>query len=283
MNPDPLIKVIDVGYTYPNGTPALDGINFIANKGEKIALIGPNGSGKSTFLYLLDGLLLPTTGKIWIKGEELTKKNLDRIRPIIGFIFQNPDDQLFSHTIWDDVAFGPRNLGLDDKEVEKRVKRSLEILDILELSDKSPNNLSGGQKRLASIAGVLAMDPEIILLDEPTSNLDPRSSSNLIRLLLNLNKERGITLIIATHDIDNVPLYSDKVYVMKGGKFISEGSPEDIFSRPDIIRDASLRLPRITHLMEILNKEDGIPIRNPYPLTIGEARNEILRHVKKEQ
>jgi len=280
MNHDPVIKVIDLFYTYPNNTLALDGINFMADKGEKIALIGPNGSGKSTLLYLLDGLLLPTRGEIWIKDEKLNKKNLDRIRPIVGLIFQNQDDQLFSHTVWEDVAFGPRNLGLDDREVEKRVKESLEILGIFNLKDESPYNLSSGQKRLASIAGVLAMNPEIILLDEPTSNLDPNSSSSLIRLLLDLNKEREITLIIATHDIDNVPLFSDKVYVMKKGKFIAEGSPAEIFSKPDVIRDASLRLPRVTHLMEILNKKDGVPIKNPYPLTIGEARREILNHIK---
>ncbi|BDC36237.1 MAG: ATP-binding cassette domain-containing protein [Candidatus Methanoliparum thermophilum] len=280
MNHDPVIKVIDLFYTYPNNTLALDGINFMADKGEKIALIGPNGSGKSTLLYLLDGLLLPIRGEIWIKDKKLNKNNLDRIRPIVGLIFQNQDDQLFSHTVWEDVAFGPRNLGLDDREVEKRVKESLEILGIFNLKDESPYNLSSGQKRLASIAGVLAMNPEIILLDEPTSNLDPSSSSSLIRLLLYLNKEREITLIIATHDIDNVPLFSDKVYVMKKGKFIAEGSPAEIFSKPDVIRDASLRLPRVTHLMEILNKKDGVPIKNPYPLTIGEARREILNHIK---
>jgi len=282
MSQDILIKVIDLGYTYQKNTmPALDGVNFTISRGEKITLIGANGSGKSTFLYLLDGLLLPTRGKIWIKGEVLSKKNLDRIRPIIGLVFQNPDDQLFAHTVWEDVAFGPRNLGLNDKEVDKRVKKSLEIFDILDLIDKSPNNLSSGQKRLVSIAGVLAMDPEIILLDEPTSNLDPRSSSNLIQFLLDLNREREVTLVIATHDIDNVPIYSDKIYVMKEGRFTAEGSPAEIFSKPDVIREASLRLPRITHLMEILNKRDKIPIKNPYPLTIGEAREEILKHIKK--
>ncbi len=267
-------------YTYPDGTEALKGINFTAMQGEKIAVIGPNGSGKSTLFYHLNSLFFPTKGSVCINEEEITKKNLDKIRMTVGLVFQDPDDQLFAPTVWDDVAFGPRNTGLSKREVEGRVDNALKMLNIAGLKDKSPDNLSGGQKRLVSIADVLAMNPEIIVLDEPTSNLDPRSSSSLMHLLLDLNTKMNITLIIATHDIDAVPLYAERIYIMDRGRFVAEGTPGAVFADAAIIRNSRLRLPRIAHLMEILQKEDKLPIRNPYPLTIGEARREMLKLAK---
>ena len=271
------VRVSDLYYTYPDGTEALEGINFNAMHGERIAIIGPNGSGKTTLLLHFNGLFLPTRGEVFINEEKVTKKNLDKIRMSVGLVFQDPDDQLFAPTVWDDVAFGPRNLGLSKIEVEERVNNTLEMLKIADLKDKSPDNLSQGEKRLVSIAGVLAMNPEIIVLDEPTSNLDPRTSSSLISLLLDLNRAMNFTLIIATHDVDSVPLYADRIYIMNKGHFVAEGTPKAVLSQASIIRNSGLRLPRIAHLMEILQKEDKLPIRNPYPLTIGEARREILK------
>ena len=274
------VNVTDLFYTYPDGTEALKGVNFKVMEGERVAVIGSNGSGKSTLFYHLNGLLSPTKGTVLINEEEITKTNLDKIRMTVGLVFQDPDDQLFAPTVWEDVAFGPRNMGLSKREVAERVNSALNLLHIADLKDKRPDNLSGGQKRLVSIAGVLAMNPEIIVLDEPTSNLDPCTSSAVMHLLVDLSRRMNIALIIATHDVDAVPQYADRIYVMHEGRFVAEGTPEAVFSNTSVIRESHLRLPRIARLMEILHKEDRLPLKNPYPLTIRGARNEIMRVIK---
>ena len=274
------VNVVDLYYTYPDGTEALKGVNFKVMEGERVAVIGSNGSGKSTLFYHLNGLLSPTKGTVLINEEEITKTNLDKIRMTVGLVFQDPDDQLFAPTVWEDVAFGPRNMGLSKREVAERVNSALNMLHIADLKDKRPDNLSGGQKRLVSIAGVLAMNPEIIVLDEPTSNLDPCTSSAVMHLLVDLSRRMNIALIIATHDVDAVPQYADRIYVMHEGRFVAEGTPEAVFSNTSVIRESHLRLPRIARLMEILHKEDRLPLKNPYPLTIRGARNEIMRVIK---
>ena len=274
------VNVTDLFYTYPDGTEALKGVNFKVMEGERVAVIGSNGSGKSTLFYHLNGLLSPTKGTVLINEEEITKTNLDKIRMTVGLVFQDPDDQLFAPTVWEDVAFGPRNMGLSKREVAERVNSALNMLHIADLKDKRPDNLSGGQKRLVSIAGVLAMNPEIIVLDEPTSNLDPCTSSAVMHLLVDLSRRMNIALIIATHDVDAVPQYADRIYVMHEGRFVAEGTPEAVFSNTSVIRESHLRLPRIARLMEILHKEDRLPLKNPYPLTIRGARNEIMRVIK---
>lgn len=270
------VRTSELFFRYPDGTEALKGINFKAEQGERVAVIGSNGSGKSTLFYHFNGLLFPTKGEVFINEEKVSKSNLDKVRATVGLVFQDPDDQLFAPTVWDDVAFGPRNLGLSKKEVEERVDDTLRMLNITDQKNKSPDNLSGGQKRLVAIGGVLAMNPEILVLDEPTSNLDPRTSSSLIHLLLELNKELDITLIVATHDVDAVPLYADRIYVMSEGQLVAEGTPHEIFSKVSLIRSSSLRLPRIAHLMEVLQKHDGLPVGD-YPLTIGEARKVLTK------
>ena len=274
------VNVTDLFYTYPDGTEALKGVNFKVMEGERVAVIGSNGSGKSTLFYHLNGLFSPTKGTVLINEEEITKTNLDKIRMTVGLVFQDPDDQLFAPTVWEDVAFGPRNMGLSKREVAERVNSALNMLHIADLKDKRPDNLSGGQKRLVSIAGVLAMNPEIIVLDEPTSNLDPCTSSAVMHLLVDLSRRMNIALIIATHDVDAVPQYADRIYVMHEGRFVAEGTPEAVFSNASVIRESHLRLPRIARLMEILHKEDNLPLKNPYPLTIRGARNEIMRVIK---
>ncbi|MCD6210418.1 MAG: ATP-binding cassette domain-containing protein [Methanophagales archaeon] len=271
------VNVTDLFYTYPDGTEALKGVNFKVMEGERVAVIGSNGSGKSTLFYHLNGLFSPTKGTVLINEEEITKTNLDKIRMTVGLVFQDPDDQLFAPTVWEDVAFGPRNMGLSKREVAERVNSALNMLHIADLKDKRPDNLSGGQKRLVSIAGVLAMNPEIIVLDEPTSNLDPCTSSAVMHLLVDLSRRMNIALIIATHDVDAIPQYADRIYVMHRGRFVAEGTPEAVFSNASVVRESHLRLPRIARLMEILHKEDNLPLKNPYPLTIRGARNEIMR------
>ena len=270
------IETINLSHTYSDGTKAIENINFSLEKGKNIAILGPNGAGKSTLLHHFNGLLMPTRGKVKVLEKEVTKENLDEIRQKVGLVFQDPDDQLFARTVALDVAFGPTNLKLPKEEIQKRVQWALEVTEMRGLENKAPQNLSGGQKRRASIAGVLAMKPEIIILDEPMSNLDPKTSSKVLKLLLQLNKELGITLIIATHDVDLVPLFADEICILNKGQIVEQGPPQEIFAKADVLRSVDLRLPRVTHLFEILNKEDKLGSNKQYPLTIGEARKEII-------
>jgi cobalt/nickel transport system ATP-binding protein len=270
------IETTNLSYTYNDGTKALSNLNFSVEKGENMAILGPNGAGKSTLLHNFNGLLTPSSGKVFVLGQEVVTSNLDWVRQKVGLVFQDPDDQLFARTVGEDVAFGPINLGLPRDEVKTRVKWALDATEITELERKSPQNLSTGQKKRAAIAGVLAMKPEIVVLDEPMTNLDPRTASRILKLLLQLNKELGLTLIIATHDVDLVPLFADKICILSKGQIVTQGAPQEVFSKTDLLRSLDLRLPRITHLFEILNKKNQILTDRQFPLTIGEARKEII-------
>jgi cobalt/nickel transport system ATP-binding protein len=195
----------------------------------------------------------------------------------VGFVFQDPNDQLFAPTVKQDVAFGPLNLGQPTDQVKKAVDEALRTVGMAEYAEKPPHFLSLGEKKRVALAGVLAMQPEVLIMDEPTSNLDPRATSEILHLLLRLNKEFKITLILATHDVDMVPLFANKLYILNKGKLVSEGSPGELFSDAELIRGVNLRAPRITHLFEVLKKENNLPINPRLPLTISEARKEILR------
>ncbi|MEM4196428.1 MAG: ATP-binding cassette domain-containing protein [Methanothermobacter sp.] len=276
-----IIEAVNVRYTYPDGTEALKGINFHARRGEVVALLVPNGAGKSTLFLHFNGILQPTSGKVLVDGKEIdySKSGLIEVRQKVGIVFQNPDDQLFAPRVDEDVAFGPLNMGLDEDEVKERVKDALRKVGMSGYEDRPPHHLSGGEKKRVAIAGILAMKPDIMILDEPTSGLDPRGASQILRLLHELNEE-GMTIIISTHDVDLAPLYSDRIYIISGGEIISDGTPGDVFSDIDTIRGANLRLPRIAHLVEILQKEDDLPFGEPYPLTIGEARRKLREQLK---
>jgi cobalt/nickel transport system ATP-binding protein len=273
-----VIETKDITYEYPDGTKALDKVNFNVDDGKIVALLGPNGAGKSTLFLHFNGILSPSTGSVIIDEETVkyNKKDLMQIRQKVGIVFQNPDDQLFAPTVLEDVAFGPMNMGLSKEEVEVRVKEALLRVGMEGFEKKPPHHLSGGQKKRVAIAGILAMKPKIMVLDEPTSGLDPKGASQILRLLYKLNHE-GITIVISTHDVDLVPLYASKVYIISEGKIIKEGTAPEVFEDVKTIRGANLRLPRIAHLMEILEKEDKLPFTQPYPLTIGEARKRILK------
>ena len=273
-----VIETKDITYEYPDGTKALDKVNFNVDDGKIVALLGPNGAGKSTLFLHFNGILSPSTGSVIIEGDTVkyNKKDLMQIRQKVGIVFQNPDDQLFAPTVLEDVAFGPMNMGLDKEEVEVRVKEALLRVGMEGFEKKPPHHLSGGQKKRVAIAGILAMKPKIMVLDEPTSGLDPKGASQILRLLYKLNSE-GITIVISTHDVDLVPLYASKVYIISEGRIIKEGTAPEVFEDVKTIRGANLRLPRIAHLMEILEKEDKLPFDKPYPLTIGEARKRILK------
>ena len=274
-----MFRLENVSHCYSDGTLALDEVSLNFAQGERIAFLGTNGSGKTTLLNHLNGILKPTSGKIYFEDKPLAydSKSLLNLRKRVGFVFQDPNDQLFASSVKQDVAFGPLNLGYTSERVKQLVKDALTTVGMNEYADKPPHFLSGGQKKRVALAGVLAMEPEVIIMDEPTSSLDPIATSDILHLLLQLNKEKGITLLLATHDVDMVPLFADKLYILNKGKIVSAGTPKTSFSNTELIRKVNLRSPRIAHLFEVLKKENNLPIADELPLTISEARREILR------
>lgn len=271
------ISLAGISYKYPDGTQAIRDINMKIRKGEFIGILGANGSGKTTLLKAIDGLLKEAEGSLKLDGDEIKKLTPKQIYRKIGLVFQNPDDQLFAPTLFEDISFGPLNMGLDNNEVERRVEAALQDTGLSGLGKKSIHNLSFGQKKRACIAGLLSMSHEILLLDEPTAGLDPMGEHEMMQLLLRLNKEKAVTIIMATHSIDLVPLFIDRLTILNQGEIVLEGEPQKVFSDPAAIRIAKLRLPRIGHLFEVLKNKDNFEIRR-LPLTIGEAR-QVLKEV----
>jgi cobalt/nickel transport system ATP-binding protein len=271
-------RLENVSYRYSDGTLALSDVSTNFVRGERTALLGINGSGKTTLLLHLNGIFKPTSGRIFFEDSPLkySSRSLLELRRRVGYVFQDPNDQLFAPTVKQDVAFGPLNLGMSTDEVLASVNEALEIVGMKQYADKPPHFLSLGQKKRVALAGVLAMHPEVLVMDEPTSNLDPRAASELLHLLLRLNRESGHTLIMATHDVDMVPLFANKLYILSRGKVVMGGSHNKIFSDTELIRKVNLRSPRITHLFEILRRRDNLPLNKNLPLTISEARREIL-------
>jgi cobalt/nickel transport system ATP-binding protein len=272
-----IIETRNLTHVYRGKITALDGINFTAKPGERIAIIGANGAGKSTLFKHFNGILKPTGGDVLIKGEPISGKNILDVRRTVGVVFQDPDDQIFAPTVKQDVAFGPMNLGLSQDEIEKRVRESLETVRLTGFEERAPHHLSTGEKKKVAIAGILAMRPEVLVLDEPTAGLDPGGAMRLIKLINEMNRYLGITIITATHEVDIVPLLSDRVCIMSKGKIIGDGSPLEIFSSPELIKKTHLRLPIVAQLMEML-QEEGVPVGVKF--TLEEARDELLRVVK---
>lgn len=270
-----IIEARELCYNYPDGTKALENINFIAERGECIALLGANGAGKSTLLKHFNGILKPVRGKILIKGEEITRANILEVRKTIGLVFQDPDDQIFAPTVKQDIAFGPVNLGLSKDVIEHRVSESLELVGLKGYEARVPHHLSGGEKKRVAIAGILAMEPQVIILDEPTAGLDPDGVCKIIKLLKELNSKFGITIIVATHDVDTVPLFADRISVLSKGKLILDGTPKEVFSKNRLLEESSLDVPTVTKLFKTLS-ENGVSGLDT-PLTIGEAKAELLR------
>lgn len=234
-----IIEVKDLKYRYPDGYQALDRVSFRITHGESVGIIGANGAGKSTLLMILAGVLLPDEGEVRIGDIPINKKTLPLIRQRVGIVFQDPDDQLFMPTVYEDVAFGPRNYRLPEEEVEKRVVNALETVGILHLKDRPPYRLSGGEKRSAAIATILSMNPDILLMDEPTSSLDPKSRRRVIELLQSFIH----TKIIATHDLDMVLEVCKRTIVLKEGRIIIDGPTEEILSNKNLMEECGLELP----------------------------------------
>jgi cobalt/nickel transport system ATP-binding protein len=271
----PILEVKNLCHRYPHlDSNALDEINLKIFKGERVAVLGANGAGKSTLFKHLNGILRPLSGEVMVKGEKITKKNVRTCRETVGIVFQDPDDQVLAPSVEEDVAFGPINMGLSRKDVETRVKEALEMVGLKGFEERAPHHLSGGQKKLVAIAGILAMRPEVIVLDEPTAGLDPLSSARILELIMKMNRELGITLLLSTHDVDVVPYFAERVFVLHHGKLEADGSPDEIFNDPELLRKAHLRLPRVAEVFEMLQQE-GINVE--IQITAEAARDEIMR------
>ncbi|AGB03671.1 energy-coupling factor ABC transporter ATP-binding protein [Methanoregula formicica] len=238
-----LIHVDCASHTYPDGSVGIHEMCFHVLKDEIVALCGPNGSGKSTLIEHLNGLLLPTKGDIVINGRSVTRGEREGLWKEVGVIFQRSEDQLFAPTVLDDVMFGPLNLGMAPEEARTAALEALEAVGAAELVGKLPNYLSGGQKRLVSIAGILAMKPRIIAMDEPTSDLDPVHSARIERLIVELKTRYGISVVIATHDLELAARIADRICLVRNGAVFAEGSPRDVFYDSDLIHEAGLKQP----------------------------------------
>jgi cobalt/nickel transport system ATP-binding protein len=246
------IEVDGLSYTYDDGTPALDNISFNVKAGSHVAILGPNGAGKSTLLKIIAGLMFSYTGisgTVRLFGSEVTKKNYETVCRQVGLLFQDPDDQIFMPRVWDDVAFGPINLGLDELEVKRRVESSLKTLDLIGYDDRSPHHLSYGEKKRVAIAGILAMRPRVLLLDEFTANLDPKGRSEIIKVI----KQLKTTVILVTHDINTAIELADSVIVLNKKK-LAYGSVKEILTDSELLERSHLEMPEISKLFIELKK-----------------------------
>lgn len=238
---------------------ALNNLDLTINKGEFVVIIGHNGSGKSTFAKHINALLLPTSGKVFVKGMDTSdEKNLWDVRQAAGMVFQNPDNQIVATIVEEDVAFGPENLGVIPQEIRKRVDEALDSVGMSQFKKRGPHLLSGGQKQRVAIAGVVAMKPECIVLDEPTAMLDPSGRKEVIDTIRKLNKEEGITIVLITHYMEEA-VDADRVIVMEEGKIVLEGKPKEVFSQVEELKNIGLDVPQVTELAYELKKE-GIDI-----------------------
>ena len=266
----------NLSFTYPDGTQALKNINIEIEKGEKVAIIGPNGAGKSTLFSHFNGLTEPTSGCVKIEDKPISfeKDELLKVRQKVGIVFQDPNDQLFAPTVKEDIAFGPMNLGLSYDEVEKRVEDALKIVGMENYEDKTPHHLSGGQQKRIAIAGIIAMKPELMILDEPTAGLDPDGVEKVLNIMNQLNEE-GMTLIISSHDIDMISKYADKIFVLYNGEIIESGNKNKIFSDMELLKKAHLRTPITTEILYNL-KESGLNV-NTEKISVKDTCAEIIK------
>lgn len=281
------IKIENLTFIYNENTPfesrALDNINLEIKEGEFVGLIGHTGSGKSTLIQHLNGLLKPTSGKIEIGGVDITSKgiSLKAIRQKVGLVFQYPEHQLFEETVYKDIAFGPQNLGLSQEEVDNRVKEAMELvgLDFESVSERSPFELSGGQKRRVAIAGVLAMKPEVLVLDEPTAGLDPKGRDDILGQIQSLYEKNKMTIILVSHSMEDIARLVNRIIVMHKSKVAMTDTPREVFKRADELESLGLGAPQITYFMKAF-KNKGHDIREDV-LTVEEAKEEILKYLRR--
>ncbi|MDO5027753.1 MAG: energy-coupling factor transporter ATPase [Bacillota bacterium] len=276
-----LIELKDVSYIYSKGTPfevrALDHVNLQIGQGEFVAIIGHTGSGKSTLIQHFNGLIDPSEGEVFVEGQSLKdpKTNKAKIRQKVGLVFQYPEHQLFEETVAKDIAFGPLNLGRSQEETEKLVKETMERvgLDYEKYKDQSPMSLSGGEKRRVAIAGVLVMQPKLLILDEPTAGLDPRGRAEILSEIKEIFQGLGITVVLVSHSMDDVAELVDRIIVMKGGQVFMDGQPKEIFRHEEDLVSIGLGVPQITSFMKAL-KAKGCDVDTDI-INIEDAKIEI--------
>lgn len=281
-----VIKTENLTYTYSIGTPfektAVDNVNLGIEEGEFVGIIGHTGSGKSTLIQHLNGLVKPTSGKVIIDGEDIWSKDV-KIRDIrfkVGLVFQYPEYQIFEETVYKDIAFGPKNMGLPDEEIDRRIKETAELVGLhKENLDKSPFELSGGQKRRVAIAGVMAMEPKVLILDEPTAGLDPKGRDKILGQIKEYHRQKKSTVLLVSHSMEDVAKFADKILVMNKAKvFCYEDTPE-VFKRAEELTEIGLAVPQITRVFNRL-KQSGIDIRTDV-YTTEFAKKTILEYLEK--
>ncbi|MBR3418641.1 MAG: energy-coupling factor transporter ATPase [Oscillospiraceae bacterium] len=260
----PILEAKDLTYTYSIGSPfektAVDHINLQIGQGEFVGIIGHTGSGKSTLMQMMNGLLKPTAGTVLLDGKDIWEKGADRrsVRFQVGLVFQYPEYQLFEETVYKDIAFGPKNMGLDEKEIDRRVRETAEAVGLKEeLLEKAPYALSGGQKRRVAIAGVMAMEPRVLILDEPTAGLDPKGRTKILSQLREYHKRTGCTVMLVSHSMEDVAKYVSKLLVLSHAKVVCYDTPANVFARGDELEKMGLALPQITRVFRLL-RDRGI-------------------------
>ena len=278
---NPILEVKDLNYIYSIGTPfehkALDNVNFAVNRGEFIGIIGHTGSGKSTLMQQLNGLLKPTSGKVLLDGQDIwsDKKLTRQARFRVGLVFQYPEYQLFEETVYKDIAFGPKNMGLKPEEVDRRVREAAGFVGLTEKQlEVSPFDLSGGQKRRVAIAGVIAMEPEVLILDEPTAGLDPIGRAEILANIDSYRQAKNATIMMVSHSMEDVARLTDRLLVMNGSHLAMDGTPAEVFTHAEELVEMGLNIPQVTQVFLRL-REMGVAVNNVY--TIDQAVAEIRR------
>jgi cobalt/nickel transport system ATP-binding protein len=279
--PDPIVRVSCVRHTYPDKTTVhLCGLDFVVEAGQRVVVLGPNGCGKSTLLYHILGLLHPEEGEVSVFGVDPARQ-FSKIRERVGVLLQDADAQIIAPTVWDDVSFSPRNYGYTESEVGEKVRFALHRMGIEHLRHKVCHYLSGGEKRKVALAGALVLEPELLVLDEPFEGLDPASRSEMVELLQRLNREHGVSFVIATHDVQLVAPLADKVYVLKaGGEIVAQGPPADVFQDPDLLRATNIEPPVLAELFQRLEQAGHALGR---PQTPAAAAEQLVRWMVAER
>lgn len=281
-----ILEAKNVSYKYSVGTPfqitAIENINFSVAKGEMLAIIGHTGSGKSTLIQHFNALLKPTDGQILLEGKDIneSKENMRQARFKVGLCFQYPEYQLFESTVYKDIAFGPTNMGLSKEEIDRRVRRAAEFTGLKEsMLQKSPFDLSGGEKRRVAIAGVMAMEPSVLIMDEPAAGLDPRGRKTILELIKNYREQTGSTVIIVSHSMEDVAAVADRILVLNHGTVALQGTVDEVFSHVDDLREMGLNIPQVTMIFSQLNKYGFNLEKSVY--TVEQAEKALLRYLHK--
>ena len=284
----PIIETKDLAYRYSVGTPfekaAVEQVSIQVEKGELLGVIGHTGSGKSTLIQMLNGLLRPTGGQVLLDGKDIwaEPKKIRSVRFRVGMVFQYPEYQLFAETVLKDIMFGPKNMGLSDQEAESRAREAAHFTGLKEeLLGKSPFELSGGEKRRAAIAGVIAMDPDVLILDEPTAGLDPRGRDVLLAQITQYHKNRGNTVLLVSHSMEDIGRTADRILVMNGGRAAMLDETKKVFERGPQLEAMGLRVPQITKIMQELQKL-GLPV-DPSTLTVDSALQQLIPILKRKE